>query len=118
MTITYNNKKGMQFIINVRLRADDSILVQVDLFSTKSAALSKKRFLIPYNHHGITPPFDFNSLEERIGTMLKELYNASTIGDFKQEDMIEMIDIILMAEAPVMAIDLGEDYHVFNGVIV
>ena len=118
MTITYNNKKGMQFIINVKLRADDSILVQVDLFSTKSAALSKKRFLIPYGHHGIIPPFDFNSLEEGICNILKIMYKESTIGDFQQEDMIEMIDMIMMAEAPVMDIDIEEACHVLNGVIV
>ncbi|ABG26124.1 C1 protein [Tomato leaf curl Vietnam virus satellite DNA beta VRQ] len=113
MTIKYNNKKGMEFIINVRLNEDSSILVLIELISTKSPALAKKKFMIPYRHSGIIPPFNFNGLEEGIKNLLDVMYKESTITEFKQEDMIETIDIMMMHDAPVDDINIGDEYDVF-----
>nr|ALF39544.1 C1 protein [Tomato yellow leaf curl Vietnam betasatellite]ALF39545.1 C1 protein [Tomato yellow leaf curl Vietnam betasatellite] len=113
MTIKYNNKKGMEFIIDVRLNEDSSILVLIELISTKSPALAKKKFMIPYRHSGIIPPFNFNSLEEGIKDLLDIMYKESTIREFKQEQMIETVDILMMHEAPVDDINLEDEYDVF-----
>nr|CAD60553.1 putative C1 protein [Tomato leaf curl China betasatellite] len=114
MTIKYNNMKGLEFIIDVKLQEDTSILVRIELASTKSPALAKKKFMIPYRHHGIIPPFDFNILEEGIKNCLKIMYRESTIGELRQEDMVQVIDIIMMEEAPVEDIDVGDEYDVFT----
>nr|AHA39103.1 beta C1 protein [Tomato leaf curl China betasatellite] len=114
MTIKYNNMKGLEFLIDVKLQEDTSILVQIELSSTKSPALAKKKFMIPYRHNGIIPPIDFNSLEEGIEHCLKIMYKESTIGEFRQEDMVQVIDILMMDEAPVEDIDVGDEYDVFT----
>nr|CAD12397.1 putative C1 protein [Tomato leaf curl China betasatellite] len=113
MTIKYNNNKGLEFIIDVKLQEDTSILVQIELASTRSPALAKKKFMIPYRHNGIIPPLDFNSLEEGIRHCLKIMYKESTIWEFRQEDMIQVVDILMMEEAPVEDIDVGDEYDVF-----
>nr|ADB43321.1 C1 protein [Tomato leaf curl China betasatellite] len=112
MTIKYNNMKGLEFLIDVKLQEDTSILVQIELSSTKSPALAKKKFMIPYRHNGIIPPLDFNSLEEGIQHYLKIMYKESTIREFRQEDMVQVIDILMMDEAPVEDIDVGDEYDV------
>ncbi|AWC14994.1 betaC1 protein [Codiaeum leaf curl betasatellite] len=114
MTIKYNNQKGMKFIIDVRLKTDNSILVQIQLFSTGSPSLTTKKFMIPYGHSGIIPPFNFNNLEEGIQNMLALMYKESTIGEFKQEDMVEGIDMLMMEEAPVIDINVMDAYDVFT----
>nr|ADB43291.1 C1 protein [Tomato leaf curl China betasatellite] len=113
MTIKYNNTKGLEFIIDVKLEEDSSFLVQIELSSTRSPALAKKKFMIPYRHQGIIPPIDFNSLEEGIKHCLKIMYKESTVWEFKQEDMVHVIDILMMEEAPVEDIDVGDEYDVF-----
>nr|CAQ35107.1 betaC1 protein [Tomato leaf curl China betasatellite] len=113
MTIKYNNKRGLEFKIDVKLEADTSFLVQVELSSTRSPALAKKKFMIPYRHQGLIPPIDFNSLEEGIKHCLKIMYKHSNIWEFRQEDMVQVIDIIMMEEAPVEDIDVGDEYDVF-----
>ncbi|ABG26123.1 C1 protein [Erectites yellow mosaic betasatellite] len=112
MTIRYNNTKGMRFTIDVKLKEDSSILVLIELTSTKSPALAKKKFMIPYRHSGIIPPFNFNSLEEGIRNLLDIMYKESNIAEFKQEDMVECIDILMMQEAPVDDINLQDEYDV------
>nr|WJN62274.1 BC1 [Tomato leaf curl Pakistan betasatellite] len=118
MTIKYNNQKGMKFIIDVRLKEDNSILVQIQLFSTGSPALTTKKFMIPYGHSGIIPPFNFNNLEEGIHNMLALMYKESTIWEFKQEDMVEGIDMLMMEEAPLVDIRIGDEYDVCTNVCV
>nr|AQU42538.1 C1 [Chili leaf curl betasatellite] len=118
MTITYNNEKGMEFTINVKINEDNSLRVRVDLCSTRSPALAKKTFMIPYGHDGIIPPFDFNDLEEGIHHILKVMYKDSDIGEFRQEDMVESIDILMMHEAPVVDIRIGDEYDVYTNVCV
>ncbi|ACV53152.1 pathogenecity determinant protein [Leucas zeylanica yellow vein betasatellite] len=118
MTIKYNNKKGMEFIIDVKLKEDDSIIVQVKLFSTKSPTLARQKFNIPYDHSGFIPPFDFNSLEEGIKEIIQHMYEESTIKDFKQENIVEAIDILMMHEAPVIDINLDRGYDVYGSVSV
>nr|ADB43299.1 C1 protein [Tomato leaf curl China betasatellite] len=113
MTIEYNNNKGLEFIIDVKLQEDSTILVQIELASTRSPALAKKKFMIPYRHNGIIPPLDFNSLEEGIRHCLKIMYKESTIWEFRQEDMVQVVDILMMEEAPVEDIDVGDEYDVF-----
>nr|CAJ98505.1 putative C1 protein [Tobacco curly shoot betasatellite] len=112
MTIKYNNKKGMEFIVDVKLKEHNSIVVQIELISTKSPALAKRKYIIPYGHSGIIPPFNFNNLEEGIRNLLRIMYNESTIRDFKQEDMVQTIDILMMQEAAVDDIDVAEEYDI------
>nr|SCA59524.1 betaC1 protein [Tomato leaf curl Pakistan betasatellite] len=114
MTIKYKNQKGMEFIIDVRLKEDNSILVQIQLFSTGSPTLATRKFMIPYGHDGIIPPFDFNALEEGIHNMLALMYKESNIGEFKQEDMVECIDMLMMEEAPVIDINVMDAYDVYT----
>ncbi|CDR55244.1 betaC1 protein [Mirabilis leaf curl betasatellite] len=118
MTIKYDNKRGMEFTVNVRLKNDNSIIVQIDLVSTRSPALAKAKFLIPYGHHGFTGPFDFNSLEERICHLLKITYEDSTIGEFRKEGMVETIDILMMHDAPVFDINVHDLYDVYTNACV
>nr|CAD13346.1 putative C1 protein [Tobacco curly shoot betasatellite] len=112
MTIKYNNKKGMEFIVDVKLKEENSIVVQIELISTKSPALAKRRYTIPYGHSGIMQPFNFNNLEEGIRNLLRIMYNESTIRNFKQEDMVQTIDILMMQEAAVDDIDVAEGYDI------
>ncbi|AHM27302.1 beta C1 protein [Betasatellite andrographis] len=112
MTITYKNKRGMEFIIDVMLRGDNSIIVQIELISTRSPALLRRKTRIPYSHTGVMIPFNFNELEEGIGNTLDLMYQESPIQDFKQEDMVEAIDILLMHEAHVLGLDVDENYVV------
>nr|QPF20450.1 C1 protein [Tomato leaf curl Joydebpur betasatellite] len=110
MTIKYDNKNGMEFTVNVKLTNDDSIMVHVDLTSTRSPALAKAKFRIPYGHQGFIGPFDFNDIEEGICHLLKIMYKDSTIKEFRREDMVECIDILMMNEAPVVNINVIEEY--------
>nr|WMV94292.1 putative C1 protein [Tobacco leaf curl betasatellite] len=114
MTIKYKNQKGMEFIIDVRLKDDNSIMVQIQLFSTKFPALTTKKFMIPYGHNGILRPFTFNNLEEGIHNVLAIMYKESTIGEFKQEDMVEGIDMLMIEEAPVIELNVMDEYDVFT----
>nr|ALQ43538.1 BetaC1 [Tomato leaf curl Bangladesh betasatellite] len=118
MTIKYNNGKGMEFGINVKISEDNSILVQIELCSTRSPALAKKTFMIPYGHNGIIQPFDFNNLEEGIHNILRVMYEDSHIGEFRQEEMVETIDILMMNEAPLVDIRIGDEYDVCTNVCV
>ncbi|AYF57946.1 C1 protein [Tomato leaf curl Joydebpur betasatellite 2] len=110
MTIKYDNRNGMEFTVNVKLTNDTSIMVHVDLTSTRSPALAKAKFRIPYGHHGFIGPFDFNSIEEGICHLLKLIYKDSTIREFRREDMVESIDMLMMTEAPVVNIDVIGEY--------
>nr|WMV94289.1 putative C1 protein [Tobacco leaf curl betasatellite] len=114
MTIKYKNQKGMEFFIDVRLKDDNSIMVQIQLFSTRFPALTTKKFMIPYGHSGIIPPFNFNNLEKGIHNMLAIMYKESTMGGFKQEDMVEGIDMLMIEEAPVIEINVMDEYDVFT----
>nr|AGH33885.1 C1 protein [Tomato leaf curl China betasatellite] len=114
MTIRYKNMKGLEFLIDVKLQEDTSILVQIELRSTQSPALAKMKFMIPYRHDGIIPPFDFNSLEEGIKQCLKIMYKESTIGEFRQEDMLQVIDILMMESPRVEDVDVGDEYDAFT----
>ncbi|ANS14380.1 c1 [Papaya leaf curl betasatellite] len=116
MTIKYMNQKGLVFIIDVRLRGDESIIVHIKLSSTRSPVLVKKKFTIPYGHDGIIPPFDFNSLEEGIKNILALMYREASFDEFKQEDMTEVVDILMMQEAPVVDIRIVDDYDVCTNV--
>nr|AGA60238.1 C1 [Papaya leaf curl betasatellite] len=118
MTIKYNNGKGMVFGINVNISEDNSILVRIELCSKRSPALAKKTFMIPYGHNGIIQPFDFNNLEEGIHNILRVMYEDSHIGEFRQEDMVETIDILMMNEAPLVDIRIGDEYNVCTNVCV
>ncbi|ADO95333.1 C1 protein [Tomato leaf curl Panipat betasatellite] len=118
MTIKYNNEKGMEFSIDVKITEDNSILVRIELCSTRSAALAKKTFTIPYGHDGMIPPFNFNNLEEGIHNILKVMYRDCHIGEFRQEDMVEAIDMMMMHEAPVIDIRIGDEYDVCTTVCV
>nr|AGH33883.1 C1 protein [Tomato leaf curl China betasatellite] len=113
MTIEYNNHKGLEFIIDVKLQEDSTILVQIELASTRSCSPLPSHFMIPYRHNGMIPPLDFNSLEEGIGHCLKIMYKESIIWEFRQEDMVQVVDILMMEEAPVEDIDVGHEYDVF-----
>ncbi|ANV28028.1 betaC1 protein [Betasatellite solanisecundi] len=112
MTIKYNNKRGMEFTIDVKSKKDNSILVQIELFSTKSPTLARRPFMIPYGHDGIIPPFDFNALEEGIRVMKDLMYKNSDIKEFEQEDMVETIDLLMMEEAPLVDIYVRDEYDV------
>lgn len=118
MTISYTNDKGMLFIINVRFRSEIKFRVDVEVFSTRSPALVKNKFSIPYGHNGIIPPFNFNDLEEGIKNILRIMYRESTIEEFKSEDMVEIIDIMMQQEAPVIDIQVNDEYHVYKNVTV
>nr|WKW48799.1 beta C1 protein [Tomato leaf curl betasatellite] len=118
MTIKYNNDKGMEFTIDVKINEDNSILVRIELCSTRSPALAKKTFMIPYGHDGIIPPFDFNNLEQGVHNILKLMYRDCHVGEFRQEDMVEAIDILMMHEAPLVDIRIGDEYDVCTHVWV
>ncbi|AHN49651.1 C1 protein [Malvastrum leaf curl Guangdong betasatellite] len=111
MTIRYKNTKGVSFVINVRLRKENSISVEIDLFSQKTPYLHKQQFVIPYSHQGIITPFNFNDLEEGIKGLMNVMYAESPADEFRHEDMIEAIDILMMQEAHVIDINLGDKFN-------
>nr|AIU44097.1 betaC1 [Croton yellow vein mosaic betasatellite] len=110
MTIIYQNETGLKFIIDVKLKSNNSFNVIIKLFSTRSPVLVKNKFIIPYSHEGIIPPFDFNILEEGVKNILKIMYRMASFDEFKEEDMTEVIDILMVQEAPVINIDFEGDY--------
>nr|BAC81505.1 C1 [Tomato leaf curl deltasatellite] len=118
MTISYSNSKGMLFIINIKFRSEIQFTVEVEVFSTRSPALVKHKFSIPYGHNGIIPPFNFNALEEGIKNLLRIMYRDSTIEEFKSEDMVEIIDMMIQQEAPVIDIQVNDEYNVYKNVTV
>ncbi|ABG26122.1 C1 protein [Sida yellow vein Vietnam virus satellite DNA beta] len=112
MTIRCTTNKGLSFIINVRLRSNTEISTEIQFFSTKTPFLQKQTFRIPYRHQGIIAPFNFNQLEEGIKNLLNIMYTDAPQEDFRYEDMIEAIDILMMHEAPVIDINLGEEFMI------
>ncbi|UYO78046.1 C1 [Physalis minima leaf curl betsatellite] len=118
MAIKYNNGNGMEFTIDVMINEDNTILFRIQLFSTRSPALAKKTFRIPYGHDGIIPPLDGNYPEEGIPNTLKVMYRDLAIQEFRQEDMVKAIDIMMMHEAPLVDIGIGDEYDVCTNVCV
>nr|UZN46552.1 C1 protein [Sida yellow vein virus satellite DNA beta] len=114
MTIKYKNTKGLEFQIDVRLKEDDTVVVQLRLFSTRSQALTRRDILIPYAYGRIIEPFDFNSLEEGIRNIVDTMYRESPLNEFRQEDVVEAIDILMIQEARVEDIDLVVGYDVYT----
>nr|AIY67793.1 beta-satellite pathogenicity beta C1 protein [Croton yellow vein mosaic betasatellite] len=112
MTIIYQNEMGLKFIIDVKLKSNNSFNVIIQLFSTRSPVLVKNKFIIPYGHEGIIPPFDFNNLEEGIRNILSIMYRMASFDEFKEEDMTEIIDILIIHEAPVNDIHIEDEYVV------
>nr|AGA60239.1 C1 [Papaya leaf curl betasatellite] len=110
MTIIYQNETGLKFIIDVKLKNNNSFNVIIKLFSTRSPVLVTNKFIIPYSHEGIIPPFDFNNLEEGIKNILTIMYRMASFDEFKEEDMTEVIDILMVQEAPVNNIDFEGEY--------
>nr|BAC55600.1 C1 [Tomato leaf curl deltasatellite] len=118
MTISYSNNKGISFIIQVRLSSEIQITVELEMFSTRSPALVKHKFSIPYGHNGIIPPFNFNALEEGIKNLLRIMYKDSSIEEIKAEDMVEIMDMMMQQEAPVIDIQVNDEYRVYKHVTV
>nr|AIW65613.1 beta C1 [Croton yellow vein mosaic betasatellite] len=110
MTIIYQNETGLKFIIDVKLKSNNSFHVIIQLFSTRSPVLVKNKFIIPYSHEGIIPPFDFNNLEAGIRNILAIMYRTASFDEFNHEDMTEVIDILMTHEAPVNNIDFEGEY--------
>nr|ACC77741.1 C1 protein [Croton yellow vein mosaic betasatellite] len=112
MTIIYQNETGLKFIIDVKLKSNNSFNVIIQLFSTRSPVLVKNKFIIPYGHEGIIPPFDFNHLEEGIRNILAIMDRMASFDEFKEEDMTEIIDILMIHEGPVHDIHIDDEYVV------
>nr|SIP63028.1 betaC1 protein [Croton yellow vein mosaic betasatellite]SIP63029.1 betaC1 protein [Croton yellow vein mosaic betasatellite] len=112
MTIIYQNETGLKFIIDVRLKSNNSFHVIIQLFSTRSPVLVKNKFIIPYGHEGIIPPFNFSNLEEGIKNIFATLYLIAPFDEFREEDMTEIIDILMIHEAPVNDIHIDDEYVV------
>ncbi|AHE80676.1 beta C1 protein [Tomato leaf curl Java betasatellite] len=118
MTISYRNNQGMVFIINVRIKSEMQLADEVEMLSTRSPAVVKHKFSIPYGHNGIMPPFNFNALEEGIKNLLRIRYRDSTIEEFKSEGRVEIIDMMMQQEAPVIDIQVNDEYHMYKSVSV
>nr|CAG28794.1 putative C1 protein [Tomato leaf curl China betasatellite] len=112
MTIQYTNTKGPKFIIDVRLQGPKFVMVKIQFSSTRAPAMIKRRFNIPYGHNGIIIPFDFNGLETGIRDMMELFYKDACYEQFKQEEMVEMIDLLMMHEANVLDINLDVSFDV------
>ncbi|APW35717.1 betaC1 [Pea leaf distortion betasatellite] len=114
MTIEYRNNKGLGFIIDVRRQGAKFVMVKIRFSSTRSPALIKRRINIPYGHDGIIIPFDFNGLETGIRDMIETLFKDTAMEEFRVEEMIEMIDLLMMQDANVENINLDVEYDVTN----
>nr|QID21124.1 beta C1 [Tomato leaf curl betasatellite] len=112
MTIVYNNGNGIKFIIDVRLQ--QFIRVQVQVYSTNQPVLTGIRCNIPYTYVQMVPPFDFNGTEELVRDRKGLMYVNSDISNFKQEEMIETIDILMMHWLSDMGVDTVDLYSVRN----
>nr|AFA26477.1 beta C1 protein [Cotton leaf curl betasatellite] len=118
MTIKYTHEKRMVITVDVKIPEDNSILVRNELYSTRWPVKAKKSFMIPYGPEGIITPFDLNNSAEGIHHMLKFMYRVCHVRDFRQEDMVEAIDIMMMHEAPLVGIWIGDEYDVCTTVCV
>nr|AGO64143.1 beta C1 protein [Honeysuckle yellow vein mosaic betasatellite]APC93974.1 beta C1 protein [Tomato leaf curl betasatellite] len=112
MTIVYNNGNGIKFIIDVRLQ--QFIRVQVQVYSTNQPVLTGIRCNIPYTYVQMVPPFDFNGTEELVRDTLELMYDDSDISNFKQEEMIDSIDMVMMHWLSDMGVDTVDRYVVRN----
>nr|SIP63040.1 betaC1 protein [Croton yellow vein mosaic betasatellite] len=112
MTIIYQNETGLKFIIDVRLKSNNSFHVIIQIFFTRSPVLVKNKLIIPYAHEGIIPPFNSRNLEEGTKTILTIIYRMASLDEFREEDMTEIIDILMIHEAPVNDIHIDDEYVV------
>ncbi|BAF49382.1 C1 protein [Honeysuckle yellow vein beta-[Japan:Masuda:2003]] len=110
MTITYNNGRGIKFIIDVRPHQVIRVIVQV--YSTNQPVLTGFKCDIPYTYVQMVPPFDFNGVEELIRDTLELMYDMSGISNFKQEEMIDSIDMVMMHWLSDMGVDTLDRYSV------
>ncbi|BAF75929.1 betaC1 protein [Tomato yellow dwarf disease associated satellite DNA beta-[Kochi]] len=110
MTITYNNGKGIKFIVDVRLHQLLKVIVQV--YSTNKPVLTGFKCHIPYTYVQMVPPFDFNGAEELIRETLELMYEDSDISNFKQEEMIDSIDMVMMHWLGHMGVDTVDRYTI------
>nr|QBO66594.1 pathogenicity determinant protein [Tomato leaf curl betasatellite] len=118
LTIKHTNERGMVITVDVKIHEDNSILVRIELCSTRSPALARKTFMITYIHDGNILPCHFNNLEEGIHNILKTMYRDCYVGHFCQEDKVEAIDIVMMHEAPFVDIRVAHEYDVCTNVCV
>ncbi|BAF64265.1 putative betaC1 protein [Honeysuckle yellow vein mosaic disease associated satellite DNA beta] len=110
MTITYDNGKGIKFIVDVRLHQIIRVLVKV--YSTNQPVLTGFKCDIPYTYAHMVLPFDFNGTEELIRDTLELMYDGSEFSNFKQEEMIDSIDMVMMHSLTHMGVDTVDRYDV------
>ncbi|BAG12169.1 putative C1 protein [Eupatorium yellow vein mosaic betasatellite] len=103
MTITYNNGWGLKFTIDVRLQP--TLRVMVKVFSTNQPVMACFNCTIPYTYVEMVPPLDFNGTEEAIKNRLEIMYHDSNIFDFKEEEMLDTIDALMLERFNEMGID-------------
>nr|SIP63037.1 betaC1 protein [Croton yellow vein mosaic betasatellite] len=112
MTIIYQNETGLKFIIDVRLKSNNSFHVIIQLFSTRSPVLVKNKFIIPYGHEGIIPPFNFSNLEEGIKNILTIMYRMASFDEFMGAQRTAIKYIQIKEESPVNDIHIDDEYVV------
>ncbi|BAD23958.1 putative C1 protein [Honeysuckle yellow vein mosaic betasatellite] len=110
MTITYNNGRGIKFIIDVRLHQIIRVIVQV--YSTNQPVLTGFKCNIPYTYVQMVPPFDFNGGRGAYQGHTGIWYDRSDISNFKQEEMIDSIDMVMMHWLSDMGVDTVEKYSI------
>nr|ANN44525.1 C1 protein [Bhendi yellow vein mosaic betasatellite] len=118
MTRFSKTREGIVFKVDVRLMQQQRISVHMQISSTKSPAISTKKFIIDYTYQQLHIPFDFNGLEGTITSTFKFHYWGSKAEEILEEDIIHMVDIIIIENPDIMGMDVNEPVTIDNKIII
>nr|AYM55046.1 C1 protein [Cotton leaf curl Multan betasatellite] len=113
MTTSGTNKKGVRFIVDVRIMEKMKIFIHMRKLSTKSPSLIKYEGIIHYRYEDIHVPFDFNGFEGSIIANFLFPYNEAKIKEFEKEEKVHRLDILVLENPELLGINVMEPY-VFN----
>nr|ARR96969.1 betaC1 [Cotton leaf curl Multan betasatellite] len=113
MTTSGTNKKGVRFIVDVRIMENMKIFIHMRILSTKSPSLINYEGIIQYRYEDIHVPFDFNGFEGSIIANFLFAYNEAKIEEFEIEDIVHRLDILVLENPELLGINVMEPY-VFN----
>nr|AYM55044.1 C1 protein [Cotton leaf curl Multan betasatellite] len=113
MTTSGTNKKGVRFIVDVRIMEKMKIFIHMRILSTKSPSLIKYEGIIQYRYENIHVSFDFNALKGTIQTNFLFPYNEGKKKEFEIEDIVHRLDVLVLENPELLGINVMEPY-VFN----
>nr|AYM55042.1 C1 protein [Cotton leaf curl Multan betasatellite] len=110
MTTSGTNKKGVRFIVDVRIMENMKIFIHMRILSTKSPSLIKYEGITQYRYEKIHVSFDFNAFEGSIIANFLFAYNGGRIEEFEIEDIVHRPDILVLENPELLGINVMEPY--------